>query len=165
MNQWGQRKQVLGEVDVFQVHPDYELYAPMNINYLRLDTIPKFADGWQPVLDTLRGGEFFTTTGEILISSFTIAGKQSGETISQSKAGKAVLEAQLEWTFPLAFAEIVSGDGNSIRRQHVDLTDTESFGTRKLRVPVDLQNQKWVRFEVWDIAANGAFTQPVWIQQ
>jgi len=164
MNQWGQRKQVLGEVDVFQVHPDYELYAPMNINYLRLDAIPKFADGWQPVLDALRGGEFFTTTGEILIPKFTIAGKQSGETIPASKGGKAVLEAQLEWTFPLAFAEVISGDGKSIRRQRVDLTDTESFGPRKVRVPVDLSNQKWVRFEVWDIAANGAFTQPVWIQ-
>ena len=162
MNQWGQRKQILGEVDVFQVHPDYELYAPMNINYLRLDAIPKFADGWQPVLDTLRGGEFFTTTGEILISKFTVAGKPSGETISPAK--KAELEAQLEWTFPLAFAEVISGDGQSIRRQRVDLADTESFGTRKLRLPVDLQNQKWIRFEVWDIAANGAFTQPVWIQ-
>jgi len=164
MNQWGQRKQVLGEVDVFQVHPDYELYAPMNINYLRMKTVPKFADGWQPVLDALRGGEFFTTTGEILISKFTVAGKVSGETVSISKSGKATLEAQLEWTFPLAFAEVISGDGQSIRRQRVDLTDTESYGTRKLRVLVDLKNQKWVRFEVWDIAANGAFTQPVWIE-
>jgi len=164
MNQWGQRKQVLGEVDVFQVHPDYELYAPMNINYLRLKTIPKFADGWQPVLDTLRGGEFFTTTGEILIPRFTVAGKQSGETIS-SKSDKADLEAQLEWTFPLAFAEIISGDGQSIRRERVDLTDTESYGARTLRVPVDLKHQQWIRFEVWDIAANGAFTQPVWIEK
>ena len=164
MNQWGKRKQVLGEVDVFQVQPDYELYAPMNINYLRMKTVPRFADGWQPVLDVLRGGEFFTTTGEILITKFTVADKQSGETISQSKSGKAVLEAHLEWTFPLAFAEIISGDGQSIHRKRVDLTDTESFGTRKLRLPVDLKNQKWIRFEVWDVAANGAFTQPVWVQ-
>jgi hypothetical protein len=163
MNQWGQKKQILGEVDVFEVHPDYELYASMNINYLRLERIPKFEEGWQPVLDALRGGEFFTTTGEILIPKFTIAGKQSGETVS-SKSDQAVLEAQLQWTFPLAFAEIISGDGHSIRRERVDLTDTESYGTRKLRVPVDLKNQKWVRFEVWDIAANGAFTQPVWLE-
>jgi hypothetical protein len=46
----------------------------------------------------------------------------------------------------------------------VELTDTESYGTRKLRVTVDLKNQKWVRLEAWDIAANGAFTQPVWIE-
>ena len=35
MNQWGPRKQIIGEVDVFKVEPDYELYGQMNINYLR----------------------------------------------------------------------------------------------------------------------------------
>jgi hypothetical protein len=164
MNQWGQRKQLLGEVDVFQVQPDYELYAHMNVNYLKLDKIPKFTDGWQPVSDTLRHGQFFTTTGEILIPQFTVAGRQSGEVIHDNQLKNAVLKAQLDWTFPLAFAEIISGDGKSIHRQRINLLDTESFGTRTLRIPVDLTNQKWVRFEVWDIAANGAFTQPVWIE-
>jgi hypothetical protein len=164
MNQWGQRKQVIGEVDVFRVEPDYELYAHMNINYLRLDKIPRYQDGWQPVLDVLRGGEFFTTTGEILIPKFTVAGKQSGETINRAQNQSAELVAELEWTFPLAFAEIISGDGQTIRRQRVDLTDTESFGQRTLRLPVDLKDQKWIRFELWDIAANGAFTQPVWVE-
>jgi hypothetical protein len=164
MNQWGQRKQVIGEVDVFKVEPDYELYAPMNINYLKLKRSPKFAAGWQPVLDKLRGGEFFTTTGEILIPQFTVAGKVSGEVIPHARAKDLMLQAQLEWTFPLAFAEIISGDGQSIRRQRVDLTETESFGTRKLRLPVDFKGQKWVRLEVWDIAANGAFTQPIWVE-
>lgn len=164
MNQWGQRKQLLGEVDVFEVQPDYELYAPMNINYLKLDKFPKFADGWQPVLDTLRHGQFFTTTGEILIPQFSVAGKASGEVISSNGLKNAVVKAQLNWTFPLAFAEIISGDGKSIRRQHINLAGTESFGTRKLNLPADLTGQKWVRFEVWDIAANGAFTQPVWIE-
>lgn len=164
MNQWGQRKQILGEVDVFRVEPDYELYAHMNINYLRLDKIPRYQDGWQPVLDAVRGGEFFTTTGEILIPKFTVANKQSGETISAAQNSKAELVAELEWTFPLAFAEVVSGDGKTIRRQRIDLIDTESFSQRTLRVPVDLKDQKWIRFEVWDIAANGAFTQPVWVE-
>jgi len=31
-------------------------------------------------------------------------------------------------------------------------------------IPVDLSGQKWARLEVWDISANGAFTQPVWIE-
>ena len=44
----------------------------MNVNYLKLDHLPKFSDGWQPVLDTLRHGQFFTTTGEILIPQFTV---------------------------------------------------------------------------------------------
>lgn len=163
MNQWGQHKQLLGEVDVFEVQPDYELYAPMNINYLKLGKLPQFAAGWQPVLDALRQGQFFTTTGEILIPQFSIAGKESGEIISRDETKKAVLKAQLHWTFPLAFAEIISGDGKTVRRQRIVLSDTESFGARQLEVPVDLTGQKWVRFEVWDVAANGAFTQPVWI--
>ncbi len=164
MNQWGQRKQLLGEVDVFEVQPDYELYAPMDINYLKLDRIPKFADGWQSVSDALRHGQFFTTTGEILIPKFSVAGKESGEVISSDKLKTAVVKAQFNWTFPPAFAEIIYGDGKSVRRQRINLADTESFGTRKLNIPVDLTGQKWVRFEVWDIAANGAFTQPVWIE-
>lgn len=164
MNQWGQHKQLLGEVDVFEVHPDSELYGHMNVNYLKLAKIPKFSDGWQPVLDTLRHGEFFTTTGEILIPQFSVAGKQSGETIRGDKLKSAVVAAQLDWTFPLAFAEVIYGDGKSIHRQRINLTDSESFSTRELKIPVDLSGQKWVRLEVWDIAANGAFTQPVWIE-
>lgn len=164
MNQWGQRKQAIGEVDVFKVEPGYELYAHMNINYLKLKRSPKFKEGWQPVLDTLRGGQFFTTTGEVLIPKFTVAGKESGETIPRAQAGKAELQAELRWTFPLAFAEIISSDGTSVKRQRVDLSDTEAFGTRTLRLPVDLAGQQWVRLEVWDIAANGAYTQPVWVE-
>lgn len=164
MNQWGQRKQILGEVDVFKVEPDYELYAHMNINYLRLPKIPRYQDSWQPILDVLRGGKFFTTTGEILIPQFTVAGKESGATIAAASNQNAELIAQLDWTFPLAYAEIIFNDGKSVRRQRIDLADTESFSTRTVRLPVDVKGQKSIRFEVWDIAGNGAFTQPVWIE-
>ena len=92
-----------------------------------------------------------------------MGGKQSGQTLQPAAAAAPVLEAKLEWTFPLAFAEIISGDGQKVFRQRIDLTDTESFGTRTLRLPLDLKGRTWVRFEVWDIAANGAFTQPVWL--
>ena len=68
----------------------------------------------------------------------------------------------MQWTFPLAFAEIVSGDGKQVQRQRIDLSDTEGFGQRKLQIPAS-GVAKWIRFEVWDIAGNGAFTQPVWI--
>ncbi|HWN95150.1 MAG TPA: hypothetical protein VNT99_08965 [Methylomirabilota bacterium] len=164
MSNWGAKKHALGEVDTFRMEPDFETYAHMNINYLRLTTLPRYDDGWQPVLDALRGGEFFTTTGEILISEFTIGGKQSGQTLAVTGNANSTLEANLEWTFPLAFAEIISGDGRKIFRQRIDLADTESFGTRKLRLPLDLKGRTWARFEIWDIAANGAFTQPVWIE-
>ena len=63
----------------------------------------------------------------------------------------------------MAFAEVISGDGKQVYRQRIDLADTEGFGTRTLRIPIDLKGRTWVRFEAWDIAANGAFTQPVWL--
>ena len=163
MSNWGAKKQTPGEVDIFQVRPDMETYAHMNINYLRLAKLPRYDDGWQPVLDALRGGKFFTTTGEILIPNFTIGGKLSGHTLDRAHTSSPVLEADLEWTFPLAFAEIISGDGQNVFRQRIGLTDTGSFGKRTLRIPFELKGRTWVRLEVWDIAANGAFTQPIWL--
>lgn len=174
----GERKYILGEVDVFRVDPDMETYAHMNINYLKLDRVPRFADGWQPVLDVLRGGRFFVTTGEVLIPEFSVGGKESGDTLVRPAGGgegtmttgsvvrgaAVELRAKLEWTFPLSFAEIVSGDGKQVFRQRVNLTDTDGFGARELRVPIDLGDRTWVRLEVWDAARNGAFTQPVWIR-
>jgi hypothetical protein len=164
MSNWGAKKHAPGEVDTFRMEPDFETYAHMNINYLRLTKLPRYDDGWQPVLDALRGGEFFTTTGEVLIPEFGISGKQSGQTLTLPGDGAVMLEANLEWTFPLTFAEIISGDGQKVFRQRIDLGDTEGFGTRKLILPLDLKGRTWVRFEIWDIAANGAFTQPVWLE-
>ena len=74
-----------------------------------------------------------------------------------------MLEAELEWTFPLSFAEVVTGDGHQVFRQRIDLSGTEGFGKQQVRVPLDLAGRTWARFEVWDIAGNGAYTQPVWI--
>ena len=42
MANWGQRKYVLGEVDVFKLDHTHELYGHMNINYVRLDKLPKY---------------------------------------------------------------------------------------------------------------------------
>jgi hypothetical protein len=123
----------------------------MNVNYLKLDRLPRFSDGWQPVLDALRSGNFFVTTGEILIPAWSVDRKTLEMT------------ADVEWTFPLAFAEVISGDGAQVQRQRIDLSDAASFGSRTLKIPLDLRGKKWVRLEVWDVATNGAFTQPLWL--
>jgi hypothetical protein len=39
-----------------------------------------------------------------------------------------------------------------------------SFGRRTIERPLDLAGRKWARFEVWDVTANGAFTEPVWLE-
>ncbi|MES2660372.1 MAG: hypothetical protein V4689_17240 [Verrucomicrobiota bacterium] len=162
MSNWGFRKQIIGEADLFRMETSFETYAHLNINYVKLDKLPKFKDGWQPLLDSLRDGKFFTTTGEILIPDFKVGGKSSGEVIASADAAQT-LEADLEWTFPLAFANVITGNGKQTFYQRIDLSDTESFGKKKVSLPLDLKGRNWVRFEAWDIAGNGAFTQPVWI--
>jgi hypothetical protein len=165
MSNWGTPKVVLGEVDVFRIAADHELYAHMNVNYLRLDELPEFEDGWQSVLDTLRGARFFVTTGEVLIPEFTVNGRKSGESATVAKDRKAAVHLDLKWTFPLAYAEIITGNGRGVKRHRVDLSATESFGERSLDVDIDVSDQHWLRVEVWDIATNGAFTQPVWLRE
>ncbi len=164
MANWGQRKYLIGEVDVFKIDRSHELYGHMNINYLRLAHVPRFEDGWQPILDALRRGQFFVTTGEILIREFTLNGKQSGEAlrVRENTAGK--LKAELEWTFPLKFAEVITGDGQKVFRERINLSHTTAFGKRTLELKPELRGRKWLRLEIWDIAANGAFTEPIWIE-
>ncbi len=165
MSNWGTPKVALGEVDVFRIEPDHELYAHMNVNYLRLDEVPRFEDGWQPVLSALRGGQFFVTTGEVLVPVFTVDGRKSGESTTVAKGRKVEVRLDLTWTFPLAYAEIITGDGRDTKRQRVDLSATESFGEVSIKADVDVTGQRWLRVEVWDIATNGAFTQPVWLHE
>jgi hypothetical protein len=125
--------------------------------------VPRYDEGWQPLLDALRDGQFFVTTGEVLIPEFSVGGKTSGETWSLRDGEAPEIHVELAWTFPLAFAEIISGDGQRVHRQRIDLADTPAFGRQTLAFRPQLAGRRWVRLEAWDIAANGAFTQPVWI--
>lgn len=163
MNNWGLKKHVIGEVDIFTIEPENEMYAHFNINYLQMNKLPDFKEGWQPVLNTMEKGKFFTTTGEVLLPSFDVNGKGAGETVLIGKEGKATINLKINWTFPLNFAEIVSGDGNQVYRQRINLNNHKAFGNKQFNLPCNLANRKWVRVEVWDIAANGAFTQTVWL--
>ena len=164
MDNWGGRKYLLGEVDVFKIDHTHELYGHMNINYLRLDRIPRFDEGWRPVLDALRGGRFFVTTGEVLLREFTVGGKASGETLKVGAGDRPEVRLDLDWTFPLRFVEFVSGDGHGVHRERVDLADTGPFGRKTLALTPDLRGRIWVRSEAWDVAGDGAFSQPVWLE-
>ncbi|MGC3969345.1 MAG: hypothetical protein QM775_18890 [Pirellulales bacterium] len=165
MSNWGERKYLPGEVDVFKIDRTHELYGHMNVNYLRLPKAPRYEQGWKPVMDALRTGAFFTTTGEVLLHAFTVGGKPSGETLVLDSTSPTRLRVDLEGTFPLEFAEIISGDGKQVFRQRVDLAGGKAFERRTVEVELDLANRKWVRFEAWDVATNGAYTQPVWIER
>jgi hypothetical protein len=164
MANWGQQKYVIGEADLFKIEPEYELYAHLNINYIQLDHLPAFDEGWQPVLDAMQKGKFFVSTGEVLLPSFTVNGKSSGDTTKLDSKGNAVIEIDADWTFPLNFIEIISGDGNKVYRETKMLHHTTAFDKQHFSFTENLKNRKWVRVEAWDVAANGAFTQFVWLQ-
>jgi len=163
MSNWDAHKKVIGEVDVFDIQNDYELYGAMSINYLKLDELPKYEEGWQPVLDVLRNGNFIVSSGEVVLKSFDINGQEPGSTLKRTKGQKTILKTEIDWTFPLSYMEVISGDGKQVYRKRVDLNETTAFGSKQFEIDLDLNQVDWVRFEVWDIAKNGTFTQPIWI--
>jgi hypothetical protein len=148
----GLRKRLLGEVDVFQFDHTHELYAHMNINYIRLDRLPPF-DRWGDALAPLARGAYFTTTGEVLMPEVDFG---------SSSATEIVANARVQWTFPLAFAEIVWGDGHTTHREVIDLADTREFGGKTFQWRAKADSWKWARIAVWDVAGNGAFVNPYW---
>ena len=167
MLNWGHKKFIIGEVDVFKIEPQYELYAHMNVNYLRLNQIPRYQDGWQPVLDCLRQGKFFVTTGEVLIEELRVNGKLSGETATFKPGEPIELRARVQMTFPLAFCRLIAGDGKVVKPLRQELPRAGAFRTEEIRLAYSTKpdgfRPKWIRFEVWDIAGNGAFAPPVWL--
>jgi len=150
MNLWGQRKMIVGEVDCFTIDETHEIYGHMNVNYLRLPKLPS-PDDWAPILDTLRRGDFFVTTGEVLLHSCRVEGGN--------------LTADVEWTLPLRQAELVTSDGKTVERKSIPLTDTKEFGRRTFEWPLPKSGLKWCRLEVWDIAYDGALTQPIYLSE
>ncbi|MCY7351523.1 MAG: hypothetical protein LH606_12805 [Cytophagaceae bacterium] len=164
MANWGHKKHAIAEADIFTMEPENETYAHLNVNYLQLDALPDYSQGWQPVLNAMQQGKFFVSTGEVLLPTFTVNGKGAGETTALPSGGKTSIVMDVDWTFPLAFAEIISGDGKQVFRERIDLTNTLPFGKQKFTFNTNLNGRKWVRVEVWDAAVNGAFTQQVWLK-
>jgi hypothetical protein len=166
MANWGQKKYLLGEVDVFKLDHSHELYGHMNVNYVRLepDRVPRFVEGWKPVVDALRSGRFFVTTGEVAIAEFSVRLGPRGGGAGVTPGEKAEVRALLSWTFPLKYVELISGDGMHVFRERIDCSDTGPFDQRTVRLAPDLTGRAWARLEAWDIAGNGAFTQPVWLE-
>ena len=165
MANWGDKKHMPGEVDVFKLDHTHELYGHMNINYLQVDHLPDFDDGWQPILDALRGGKFFTTTGEILLEGFAVGGASSGATLKLASDEPADVRVDLTWTFPLHVVNIVTGNGEQVSTRSISMNDMPAFGRLTFQRNVALEGVRWVRIEAWDVAGNGAFTQPVWIER
>jgi hypothetical protein len=146
-------KYIIADIDTYKKGPEDDTYANFPVNYLKIDKTPGADDDVSPMLRALRDGNFFVSTGEILITNYAVAG-----TGAERKIG-----ADVEWTFPLSFVEVVWGDGKKVDRQVISATDLGAFGTKHFAIPFDATGKSWVRFAVWDTAGNGAFVQPLWL--
>jgi len=155
MANWGLRKRLVGEVDVFQIDSTHELYPHMNVNYVKLPSVPGF-DRYGTLLDALRRGDFFMSTGEVLLPEVEIR---------PGAGGGIEVRARIRHTFPLDQAEIVWGDGATTHRKSIPLTETRPFGDFVFSGEAEGGDWKWARFSVWDVAADGAFVNPVWRAQ
>jgi hypothetical protein len=154
MNNWSQNKYMIAEGDTYMKYPDDETYPELLVNYVKLDRVPKFDESWTPVLRELQAGDFFVTSGELLFTNWGMEGSGAHRTVT----------ADLQWTFPLEFVEVVWGDGTTTNRQIIPATEMAPFGKHQFKIPFDATGKKWVRFAAWDSAGNGAFTQPVHLQ-
>ena len=146
-------KYVIADIDTYRKGPEDDLYANFPVNYLKIDSTPGPTDDYSPILKSLRDGNFFVTTGEILIRNYAVTGNGNQRTVT----------ADVDWTFPLNFVEVVWGDGEKVDRQVLSATDLAPFGTKRFAIRFDAAGKAWVRFAVWDSAGNGAFVQPTWL--
>ena len=146
-------KYIIADIDTYKKGPEDDTYANFPVNYLKIAKTPGADDDVSPVLNALRDGNFFVTTGEILITNYAVAGTGAQRSIG----------ADVEWTFPLSFVEVVWGDGKKIDARSSPPPTWARSAPSTSRFRSTRQGKSWVRFAVWDTAGNGAFVQPVWL--
>jgi hypothetical protein len=155
VNNLGLHKHMIGEIDVFQLNSTDELYGLLNLNYLRIPKLPDF-DHYDEIFKSIQKGDGFISTGEVVLPSFSF----SGNTIDEVH-----IDARVRSTFPLRLAEVVWGDGSSTHREKIALDSSQDFDDHAYAWKAKAPGWTWARLEVWDVAGDGAFTQPVWRNQ
>lgn len=136
--------------ETYQKGPGDDIYANNPVNYVKLDALPTDND-WSGITSALSRGDYFWTAGEVLIPKYAVEGTGAQKTIT----------AEVEWTFPLEFVEVVWGDGQKTDRQIISATDLPPMGKHTFSIPFNATGKKWVRFAAWDSLGSGAFVQPI----
>ena len=155
MNNWIagtslQPKYLLAITETYAKSPGDDVYANGPVSYLRIGDLPEPGD-YAPIIDALARGDYFVTSGEVLIPSHRYEGS----------GGDMRVVADVRWTFPLDFVEVVFGDGVRTTTRRMSATDLPAFGAETFTIPFDATGQAWVRFAAWDSAGNGAMTMPI----
>lgn len=60
----------------------------------------------RPIINARRLGDYFVTSGQVLLSSYAVEGTSPTRTIT----------ADVAWTFPLDFVEVIWGDSEKTDR-------------------------------------------------
>ena len=155
MNNWVANKPIspkyiLSISEVRHQQPGDDIYSSSPVTYVKLDK-PVGPDDSSLVVQALMRGDSFVSSGEVLIPGYSVKG--TGE--------KRMVVADVEWTFPLNFVEVVWGDGTTTSRQVIATTDLAPMSSKHFEIPFDVAGKKWVRFAAWDSAGNGALSQPI----
>src|SRR5437764_13397729 len=97
--------------------PDDETFPQLVVNYVKLDRVPRFDQDWSPILKAMRAGDFYVSSSEVLLRNWLIEGA----------GAKRTYNAEVEWTFPLEFVELVRHDGDTSHSQIISGTDLPSL--------------------------------------
>ncbi|MEX0619250.1 MAG: hypothetical protein WDZ76_09325 [Pseudohongiellaceae bacterium] len=155
MNNWIadtdlQLKYLLAITETYFKAPGDDIYANGPVSYLRLDSLPRGQD-YSEIIDVLKNGDYFVSSGEVLIPFHEVTGS----------GANSIYHADVEWTFPMEFVEVIHGDGETTESVIVSATDLPPFDSFSFSIPFNAEGQAWVRFAAWDSAGNGAMTMPV----
>ncbi len=155
MNNWIARSGLrptglLAITETYAKQPGDDIYANGPVTYLRMGGLPA-PGNYAPIVEALDRGDYFVTSGEVLIPSVRYEGTGRGMRVV----------ADVQWTFPLDFVEVVYGDGVSTTTRTMSATDLPAFGRQTFTIPFDATGQAWVRFAAWDSAGNGAMSMPI----
>lgn len=146
-------KYLIADVDTYRKGPEDDIYPGHPVSYVKIEKLPGPTEDWTPILKAVRSGDFWVTTGEVLITGYSVEGAGNTRTV----------QATVEWTYPLEFLEVVWGDGKTVDRKIVRATDVLPHSSRRFSIPFEAAGKSWVRFAAWDSAGDGAFVQPTWL--
>ena len=138
----------ISEVQEQTAHDD--IYASAPVSYLHLASLPT-PDDATPVLDTLKRGDYFVTSGEVLIPLTRCRARAAGGRSWPTWSGHS---RSTSWRWSGA-------TGNEPIGRSSRPPSLPAFGKNRFEIPFDATGKKWVRFAAWDTAGNGAAVQPV----
>ncbi|MBI3264433.1 MAG: hypothetical protein HYZ58_14990 [Acidobacteria bacterium] len=87
MNNWTARtglqpKYLVAATDTYMKWPEDDIYPSTFVNYVKVDRLPKFDEGWASIVRAMKGGQFFVSSGEVLIKQFAVEGAGARRTIA-----------------------------------------------------------------------------------